>query len=144
MLIFLLMPTQAPTVDLLAHLVFRFPFLKPNNLKVATAVKHQVLSRISLSGALRMVTRLWSPQGGESRERDQKFHPLHISECLFIFGHLQYSKGIHRLPHLPHSPIASRTRARNNILASHTGVQFTLAHCSYLCILCIASCLHNL
>jgi len=65
----LLIPTQ---VDLLVHLVIQllqFPLLKHNNLKVVIAVKHRVLSRISLPGALRMVAGLWSPQGGESRDK---------------------------------------------------------------------------
>jgi len=120
-LVLLLMPTQVPIVDFLAHLVFRllqFPLLKPNNLNV---VKHQVLSRISLPRALRMaVTGLWSRQGGESG--GPKVPPLHSSECLFTYGHLQYSKSTHRLPHLPHLPHLKSVRMKIPLLCQEHGL----------------------
>jgi len=55
----LLMPAKAPTLEILAHLIFRllqFPILSLNNLRVVTVVKHQVL----LSLPLRIITRLSS------------------------------------------------------------------------------------
>ena len=47
----LLMPAKAPTLDLLAHLIFwllQFPVLSLNNLRVVTVVKHQVLLSLPL------------------------------------------------------------------------------------------------
>jgi len=74
-----------------------------------------------------------------------KVPPLHISECLFTYGHLQYSKSTHRLSHLPHlphlksvrmkihSPIVSRTRARTmQQFRVHTRISIF-----YLCILAV-------
>jgi len=92
------------------------------------------------------VAGLWSPQGGESgaRDRDQKFHPLHITECLFTYGHLQYSKSTHRLPHLPHLLHLKSVRMKIPLLrqehrlelCNNLGSTHVLAFC-YLCILAI-------
>jgi len=85
----LLIPTQ---IDLLVHLVIQllqFPLLKHNNLKVVIAVKHRVLSRISLPG----LSGWWLDSGHPKEEKaETSLTPLHVSECLFTFSHLQYSK----------------------------------------------------
>jgi len=99
-----------------------FPLLKPNNLQEITAVKHQVLSRISLPRALRMAsTGHWSPQGGESGagDREQKFHPLRMPFHLWPPSVQQKypqatssaSSASSEVSEDENSPIASRTRA---------------------------------